>query len=58
MRRSVLPVVPSDYPDRVRGVRVAIGCSQAQFAARLGAANKAVIIGRKVPIFGTSGADE
>ena len=43
VRPSVRPVVPSDYPDRVRRVRTALGCSQAQFAARLGAANKAVV---------------
>lgn len=48
VRRPVLPVVPSDYPcarypDRVRRVPAALGCTQAQLAARLGAANKAVV---------------
>jgi DNA-binding transcriptional regulator YiaG len=43
VRRSLLPVVPGDYPDRVRRVRIALGCSQAQFAATLGAANKSAV---------------
>ena len=43
VRPSVRPEVPSDYPDRVRRTRLALGCTLAQFAIRLGAANKAVI---------------
>ena len=42
-RRPVRPVVPPDYAGRVRRVRVALGCTLAALAARIGAANKAVV---------------
>ncbi len=43
VRPSVRPRVPPDYPDRVRSTRLALGCTLADFASRVGAANKAVI---------------
>jgi DNA-binding transcriptional regulator YiaG len=43
VRRPVVPIVPADYPDRVRRMRTALRCSMAQFAAKVGAANKAVV---------------
>ena len=35
--------IPSDYDDQIRRVRRRLGCTQAQFAARVGAARKAVV---------------
>jgi DNA-binding transcriptional regulator YiaG len=35
--------IPPDYDERIRRVRRRLGCTQAQFAARLGAARKAVV---------------
>jgi DNA-binding XRE family transcriptional regulator len=35
--------IPSDYDDQIRGVRRRLGFTQAQFAARVGAARKAVV---------------
>ena len=43
VRRPTRPVVPADYPDRIRRVRIALGSSLGEFAATLGAANKAVV---------------
>jgi DNA-binding transcriptional regulator YiaG len=34
---------PGDYDDQIRRVRQRLGCTQAQFAARVGAARKAVV---------------
>jgi ribosome-binding protein aMBF1 (putative translation factor) len=35
--------IPSDYDDQIRHVRRRLGLTQAQFAARVGAAPKAVV---------------
>jgi DNA-binding transcriptional regulator YiaG len=35
--------IPSDYDDQIRRMRRRLGCTQAQFAARVGAARKAVV---------------
>ena len=36
-------MVPADYDVRIRAVRQGLGLSQARFAARVGAARKAVV---------------
>jgi DNA-binding transcriptional regulator YiaG len=35
--------IPADYADQIRQVRRRLGLTQAQFAARVGAARKAVV---------------
>jgi DNA-binding transcriptional regulator YiaG len=35
--------IPADYDDQIRRVRRRLGLTQAQFAARVGAARKAVV---------------